>query len=197
MSNTRQSWEQQENESDRHFSWFHAFLSLGPSRTVVGAFNAFRARNSQEPPTKAKFASGAWNDAVEKWKWRERAGAYDAQQRREDEERRARRRDEDARALDERARNIAAMLYERGEQRFRFIKPYAVTSEDGKMHAEAAPPQSDMAATKMFAESVRIERQRLGLDKDPNRVDETLPERPVNDLSDDELLERLLRRLAT
>jgi hypothetical protein len=67
-------WEQQNGEPHLWHCRFRRFLLMGPSRTVMGAFNAERVEQGKE---KQKRPSGAWNRASEQYNWRERAAAYD------------------------------------------------------------------------------------------------------------------------
>jgi hypothetical protein len=82
-------WEQQEGESHRHYEWFHEFLMMGPSRSILGAFKQHQARKSNKKYTQP---SGAWRDASINWKWRDRAQAWDVEQRRLEGEAHQRRR---------------------------------------------------------------------------------------------------------
>lgn len=79
-------WDQQPGEPDGAFSWFCAYRSLGPARSVLRAFklvqrmanplrwaNASRTRADGEQ----RYAPGNWNKASVEWKWFDRARAFD------------------------------------------------------------------------------------------------------------------------
>jgi hypothetical protein len=72
-------YEQQPGESAAHFAWFHAFLEMGPGRSVRAAFASFHPSAPDSP--KKPQVSASWKAASNKWNWRGRAGAWDAVQR--------------------------------------------------------------------------------------------------------------------
>ena len=57
------------------YNLFHTYLTLGPSRTLESAFRV-RANNSGSP-------SGTVSKQAAKWRWKERAMAYDTANRQE------------------------------------------------------------------------------------------------------------------
>lgn len=66
------SWEQQAGENNLWFSRFEAYRMAGPERTLLGAFQTVTGKEK---------ISGAWKDAAKKWKWIERAAAWDTFER--------------------------------------------------------------------------------------------------------------------
>lgn len=71
-------WEQQPGESNLWFSRYHIYLLLGPTRSLLEAYNADLAKKSKE---KQSSPSSAYSAAAKQWLWKERAAAYDAHQR--------------------------------------------------------------------------------------------------------------------
>lgn len=68
-------WEQQLGEKALWFGRFHDFLMAGPDRTLLGVYNAWKVSKGKK---KSRSPAKTWRDACERWKWRERAEAYDA-----------------------------------------------------------------------------------------------------------------------
>ncbi len=132
-------WERQPEEPLKHYEWFHAFLMLGPSRSVVGAFNAVQAKKGKE---KQSQAHGAWNAAAIKWHWKERVALWDAEQRRLEEEEFAERR----RKMKNRLFGIAEKMADKTEMMLAFpvatpqISPNGQTTiEPGKWNFNTVP----------------------------------------------------------
>jgi hypothetical protein len=95
------------------YSRFLAFRLMGPGRSLLGCVNQEREQKGEK---RRNSVPGAWFRACEKWRWRERAEAWDAHQRQEDEtlwreHRRELRKQEWAKAQD---------LLDRVEQMLRF-----------------------------------------------------------------------------
>jgi len=79
-------WDRQPGESDAWYHRFHThFLLMGAERTLEGAFRPFVAgaqsgHNSGALPPPRRMP-GSWRDAARKWRWDERARAYDDDER--------------------------------------------------------------------------------------------------------------------
>jgi hypothetical protein len=77
-------YERSHGEPALHFEWFHAYLMLGPGRSVLGAYNRFQgqkaAKSGKKRPDSAKI-SQLWRETARRWRWRERAAVWDAEQR--------------------------------------------------------------------------------------------------------------------
>jgi hypothetical protein len=83
----KQSWEQLEGESDKAFSAFVIFRDMGPSkRSLDGASTLYHNHNRQEGDKKEmagaknKNRSGQVQVWADRWNWRQRASAWDAEQ---------------------------------------------------------------------------------------------------------------------
>jgi hypothetical protein len=74
---TRQPWDQLEGEPNRWYGRFQAYLELGVTRTLKDTAAATGRQARGEPLT----AGGIWSAAFRRWHWRERAHAWDVQQR--------------------------------------------------------------------------------------------------------------------
>lgn len=61
------------------FGRFQRFLTMGIQRTVQGACNEERATQGKR---RLYQTPGAWSRNAEKWRWRERADAWDVEQQR-------------------------------------------------------------------------------------------------------------------
>jgi hypothetical protein len=74
---TRQPWDQMEGEPDLWYGRFQAYLELGVMRTLRGAAPALRRQKDGEPLD----YGGGWSRNSRRWRWRERARAWDVHQR--------------------------------------------------------------------------------------------------------------------
>jgi hypothetical protein len=73
----RKPWDQMEGEPHRWYGRFKVYLELGPTRTIYGAARAAGERSRNKP-----YAYGSdWTLNARKWRWRERANAWDVHQR--------------------------------------------------------------------------------------------------------------------
>jgi hypothetical protein len=84
----RQPWEQMDGEPNLWFGRFQVYLGLGPMRSVKAAVTAAAAGPEAGTGTgsgtgagKPRKSSGIWSRHGRVWRWRERAQAWDAQQR--------------------------------------------------------------------------------------------------------------------
>jgi len=128
-------WGRQSEEPLKHFEWFHAFLMLGPGRSLLGAYNAFRAKSaekSQQVVTPAISVSKAWHDACEKWRWRERAAAWDAEQRQKTQEEYERRWAERQKEVQEETWADYVALRDKARLMVKFPLQRVTSSADGK-----------------------------------------------------------------
>lgn len=75
-----QPWERMEGEPNNWYARFMLYLQAGPSRTLLGTINAEQV---QKGAKKFTSISQSWSDAAKRWKWKERAEAYDEHRRRE------------------------------------------------------------------------------------------------------------------
>jgi hypothetical protein len=87
------AWDRQPGEPSKWFRRFEKFTKLGPSRIIATIYQA------EEKIAKGTKPTFHWYKAAEKWKWRERAEAYDAHQAKIDADQEAadRRRDRELR----------------------------------------------------------------------------------------------------
>jgi len=75
-------WERQPGEPSLWYNRFHAFKLSGKRRAVLAIYNRERAEAGESGK---KRTPGSWDDAVIRWRWRERAEAFDASIRAEQE----------------------------------------------------------------------------------------------------------------
>ena len=73
----REVWNQLEDEDNLWYDRFTHFRLLGPKRTLGAAHRREVAKSRK----KSQYLPGSWRDAAKQWKWKERAEAWDAQQR--------------------------------------------------------------------------------------------------------------------
>jgi hypothetical protein len=66
-----QPWERQEDETQRAFECFTAYLEAGSDRDLCSVYRQTTGK------AQAKQASGSWNGWHKRWSWQERAQAYD------------------------------------------------------------------------------------------------------------------------
>lgn len=72
-------WDRQEGEPGNWFDRFERFRRMGPQRSLLAAAAAEANERQKKFPG---HASGAWRDAAERWRWKARAAAWDAEQTR-------------------------------------------------------------------------------------------------------------------
>lgn len=73
-----QSWERMAGEPERWFRRFDAFRLLKPVRSVSAIFQQEeKAKNSEK---QRRVPPGEWHKQARRWKWEERAAAFDAYQ---------------------------------------------------------------------------------------------------------------------
>ena len=73
-------WDQQPGEPNRWYARFEQFRLAGPNRSLLGTLNADREQRGKK---KARSIPGAWTENASRWRWRERAVAWDKQERRQ------------------------------------------------------------------------------------------------------------------
>jgi hypothetical protein len=89
-------WDKKPGEPAFWYARFHAYLMLGPSRSLLKAYNAERSRKDPDKPRTYALSEG-WQKSAVRWKWKKRAEAYDEEERqrvlREAEDRRYKQRE--------------------------------------------------------------------------------------------------------
>lgn len=83
---TQAIYERQPGEPARWYARFLLHRNAGPSRTLLGTVHAEQAKTSDKK--RSKGIPGSWFEACERWNWKARAEAYDADQQAQAEERR-------------------------------------------------------------------------------------------------------------
>lgn len=71
-------WDQQPDEPGKWYGRFLLYLNLGPTRSVGKAQQAYYHKEN-EP--ERRLTTGTWAHYVRRWRWRERALAWDLHQR--------------------------------------------------------------------------------------------------------------------
>lgn len=71
-----QIWQQQPGEPARWYARFELFRLAGPDRSLLGSVHTEEANCSRDK--RSARVPGAWDQAARKWRWRERAEAWDA-----------------------------------------------------------------------------------------------------------------------
>jgi hypothetical protein len=82
LDTTNNLWDRQPNEPIKWFHRFEQYRLAGPERSVVGTFNQEQAKKSkkgQEYQYRTQ-APGSWNLNFARWRWKERAAAFDESQ---------------------------------------------------------------------------------------------------------------------
>mgnify|MGYP000169624648 CR=1 FL=1 len=81
-------WDMQPDEPVLWFGRFELYRRMGPDRSVLAIYQQSRANKGKE--RLATYIPGAWTQMANRWKWRERAEAWDRHQqaiaRQEEEE---------------------------------------------------------------------------------------------------------------
>src|SRR5438105_2640608 len=68
------SWERLPGEASRWYARFERFRLAGPSRSMLGVFNADKLAGGQP---QQRCVPGAWAQAAKLWRWKDRAEAWD------------------------------------------------------------------------------------------------------------------------
>lgn len=71
-------WERQTDEPILWFERFLMFIFMGVKRSVVGIYRRHRLTKCPDRVLKVSTAPARWLRLAKKWRWRERAEAYDA-----------------------------------------------------------------------------------------------------------------------
>lgn len=72
-------YERLEGEPSHWFARYLIYRDIKPiERSLLGACNRYLQQASKSRSKPYKDVSGAWKDAFSKWRWKERAEAYDA-----------------------------------------------------------------------------------------------------------------------
>ncbi len=74
----QQSWEPQPGERNLWVARFEAYRLAGPTRSLLGTYNAERAAKGRK---RSLHPSGSWRRAFERWSWQARAEAWDEAER--------------------------------------------------------------------------------------------------------------------
>lgn len=84
MDTATQPWERQPKEPSQAFDRFQRYLYLGASRSVYHAYVQVRDERQRKRPAAAgrSGAPKSWRDLAKRWRWQERAEAWDTDQRR-------------------------------------------------------------------------------------------------------------------
>src|SRR3990172_303869 len=69
-----QPWDRLDGETNRWWQRFGRFRLLGPDRSILAVFNEWRLAKSREV---SRSAPKTWRTAADRWRWRERAEAWD------------------------------------------------------------------------------------------------------------------------
>jgi hypothetical protein len=73
-------WDQQPGEPNRWYARFEHFRLAGPNRSLLGTSNAEREQRGKR---KGRSIPQAWARNASRWRWRERALAWDEHERRQ------------------------------------------------------------------------------------------------------------------
>jgi hypothetical protein len=133
-------WERLPGEPGRWYARFERFRLAGPNRSLLGAVNAERAEAGRG---KQGRVPGAWNEAARRWRWRERAAAWDESERRRAREHHA----TEVRDMRQRHAQEARALQAKAAQRLRALRP-----------EELGPAE----LLRYFVEAAKLERLAVG-----------------------------------
>lgn len=155
------AWERRDGESTVAFTAFTIFRDLGPSRSLLKAYNAHRKAKEKRSVHRA---SGQWNQWAVYHKWRDRAEAYDAHLEREARKDREREHSERMQQHRDRQRELAIQTIDAS------IELLKKASEKlAKLSAKDIPPQSlpqfFRAAAAVAQAGTNSEAQALAIDQ--------------------------------
>jgi hypothetical protein len=123
MSDLQSPWERLPGEPARWYTRFERYRLAGPSRSLLATCHAEKAATAARRP---RCVPGAWAKAAQRWRWKERAEAWDAQ-----EHQRARQAQADKiRAMNERHAHEARGLQAKALERLRALRPEELKAAD-------------------------------------------------------------------
>jgi hypothetical protein len=140
-------WDRNPGEPNRWFARFERYRLAGLTRSVVGTWTAEQAEKGRERRTKVP---GSWNHAVIRWRWRQRAEAWDEFERQQA-------REAHAKAIEEmNARHIeeARAMQTKAIQRLKSLELRELSSAD---------------VARFFVEATKLERTARG---EPEAIEE-------------------------
>jgi hypothetical protein len=79
MSDEQPIWERMNGETNLWYDRFCLYLSMGPSRSLLGTVNEEAQKSAKK---RSSSVPGAWYDASNQWDWKARAEAWDEHRRR-------------------------------------------------------------------------------------------------------------------
>ena len=142
------AWDRLDGESGLWFARFDAYRLLGSRRTLLRAVRAERAQ--EKDGVRTRSVPGAWGRAAQRWRWEERAQAWDEEVRRRDEERWELRR----RRLREREWKSAQDLVGRAKQMLAWpLARQEKKDEDGRQTTVVMPARWTMRDAASFFET--------------------------------------------
>jgi hypothetical protein len=74
-------WDQQDGELAHWYARFEEYRRQGPQRSLEAVWKAEQAAQPESQRSQAKRPPSGWYEASKQWQWRERAEAWDRQQR--------------------------------------------------------------------------------------------------------------------
>lgn len=86
MNGELEPWERRDGEPDNWYARFDRFRLLGPTRSIEEVYRQERAAEGGKGRQQIGKPTRHWYAAAETWEWLERAGAWDAERRAEEEE---------------------------------------------------------------------------------------------------------------
>jgi len=185
-------WLKMNGEPNIWYERFSIFRRMGHTRSIIGALNKELATKGEE---KQGSIPGAWSKASKRWKWKERAEAWDDHQRAVDEARWLKRRDE----LKQKEWELSEKLIDKAQQMLQF--PLAATTREDKTVDGKVTSTTVVKPTRWtMADAARIlktasELARMSADMPTNRS-EVIPADPSKSKDVIRLTDEQLERIA-
>jgi len=133
-------WERPPGEGGRWFARFERFRLAGPARSLLALFNADRLARGLP---KQRCVPGAWAQAAKRWRWQERAQAWDEQQQHLARQAHA----DELREMNDRHVREARGIQAKAVERLRALRPEELKAAD---------------VLRYFTEGTKLERLALG-----------------------------------
>jgi len=168
---TFEMWARREGEPNEWYARFHTFLLLGSSRSLYGAYTAWREQSGAKRAQKRAGLPQSWRQAAERWEWAKRAEAFDEHERAQQIAEWQRRRDE----LREHEWKFSQELLDKVRQMlvFPLAKTVRSTQDGGQtLVTEVYPAQWKLAdaarmlesASKLARLAIGVETERIGVE---------------------------------
>jgi hypothetical protein len=159
---TRIDWNRQKGESNLWYGRFLVYRNMGSERQPLACFRLYLRQNGEYTKAeKAKSWPGSWDRALIQYNWRDRAEAFDAEERRVKEAHRKRYVEQ----LDEEAHKIAVDALKKAKKMLDWPLARTEIEDNGKTHVLIPAGWNQNTAIRMLEKSHLVGLSALGISR--------------------------------